>query len=56
MSAICPQRVIKEAISLIETQITLSDLDDDLAERIDNNLQELQELQQRLYKAGIINI
>lgn len=46
--AICPQRIIQEAIDLLETQINFNEISDEVAERIDNNLRELQSLKSKL--------
>lgn len=55
---ICPQRIIKEAIRIIELyQSELGHADStDLDEEITNNLLELNDLQERLYQQGIINL
>lgn len=56
MMTVCPQRILKEAVVIIETMIKFDELDDNVAERIDNNLKELQDLSDLLYKKGITNV
>jgi len=50
---VCPQRIIAEAIRLIEL-IPITEGRDE--ESITNNLQELESLSRALYRDGIINI
>lgn len=56
MSEISPQRVLEEAINLQEHLLTMVEPDDDLVERINNNLEELQDLIKRLYMKGIYSV
>lgn len=55
MSAVSPQRILEEAIDLLET-LAPGKNDEVLDERIDNNLLELRDLIKKLYMAGIYNI
>lgn len=52
---ICPQRIIKEAIRLLEMHGSFYLSNEDMEAR-DNNIQELDDLQERLYQQGIINL
>jgi hypothetical protein len=56
MSKICPQRIIKEAIRLLEQFYEEYSHNDELSEQIDNNVTELENLEKALYRDGIINI
>lgn len=56
MAKVCPQRIIKEAIKIMEKHISYDGLTQDEADRIDNNLLELNALEKALYRDGIINI
>ena len=51
---ICPQRIISTAIVFLEEMDLPKDCDD--AERLDNTILELYDLNDRLNKAGIINL
>ena len=55
-SKICPQRVLREALRIIENHVTNEGLTDNEAEAIDNNILELEEVIRRLDSAGIINL
>jgi hypothetical protein len=54
MTSVCPQRIIKEAIRLLERADFAPGSDDD--EAAGSALHELAELERRLYKAGITKI
>jgi hypothetical protein len=54
MTSVCPQRIIKEAIRLLELAGFAPGSDDD--EAAGSVLHELAELERRLYKAGITKI
>jgi hypothetical protein len=54
MSKVCPQRIIAEAVELLNATAGL--LDEDLEERVINSVQELQGLSRALYRDGIHNI
>jgi hypothetical protein len=53
MTTVCPQRIIKEAIRLLEQAPFTNDTDTEAKE---NNLIELESLQRALYKEGIHKI
>jgi hypothetical protein len=53
-TAICPQRILEEAINIINTNFC--HMDKDQMENADNNMVELRELIERLNKAGITMI
>jgi hypothetical protein len=53
MAKICPQRIIAEAVRLLNE---FEPQDEGESEAMDNNLAELEELSKRLYQAGITAI
>lgn len=54
MARVCPQRIIKEAIRLLELAHD-GGMNEDL-EIVENNILELEGLEKALYRDGIINI
>lgn len=57
MAAVCPQRIIKEAIRLLE-ECSAGPTSDpaDFEEAVANNIHELQGLEKALYRDGITKI
>jgi hypothetical protein len=56
MAKVCPQRIIKESIRLLELFADEYSHNKELCEEIDNNVQELGGLEKALARDGIINI
>lgn len=57
MSSVCPQRILKEAVRLLEEAGLGPHSDpEDFEESVDNSIMELKMLSDRLYKAGITKI
>jgi len=53
MASVCPQRILREAISLLSL---IPSLEEEQEERITNNVEELEELIRRLDKLNLTKV
>jgi len=56
MESISPQRILEEAAFLLEMLLVSYEENDEVAERVSNNIDELKDLQKRLYMQGLYSV